>query len=499
MTERLKDRIALTAAMAGIGILYAAALNNNLVADDWLFVTPHTFIETIAYFYTSIIPPEWEALWLRPIPMFLFWLDNALWQGTTWGPHAVNIVFHLINMYLIWSLVRFLHSNANSGNQDTFGGIPALAACLVYGAHPLAVGSVAWISARFDLMCVAFGLWGLLIWLRYDAGLRGEKTLAGALFILLCALLSKEQGIVFILTCGFVSLYQLVRTKKRGHHVAGLVGLILLVGLYTVYRFSVFGGKGGYLYAFYGPSIKIPFLYACAVAFPFLNVMPDWVNSWSCVLSILVLALPVLTLWNYVSGEKTRLTACYPLVAAFVFIMGLMTTAPHAWMTIDKVMGHLESRYALIPVVGLALLAGFFINLIIRKYTIHRVVLIVVFLLTAAGVWRSSVQIQAWGKAGLIADNIIRQAVELVPNPPPESHLIFVDIPRITPQNTYVFGIGLSEALKIKYGRQDITVIRYPKKHDVRTAIPGRDYFFQYHPPTGLLENMDLVKVQNRQ
>ncbi|MBN1294751.1 MAG: hypothetical protein JXB48_23140, partial [Candidatus Latescibacteria bacterium] len=206
MTERQKDRIALTAAIAGVGLLYAATLDNHLVADDWVFVYPHSFIETLAYFHTSIIPPEWEALWLRPIPMFLFWLDNTLWPDTTWGYHLLNVVFHLVNMYIIWSLVRFFKYKENSPDIDAYGGIPAIAACLVYGVHPLAVGSVAWISARFDLVSVAFGLLGLLIWLRWDTGQYGRKALGVALFILLCALLSKEQGIVFIMACGFTSL-----------------------------------------------------------------------------------------------------------------------------------------------------------------------------------------------------------------------------------------------------------------------------------------------------
>ena len=496
--QKQKDKITLSMALLSVGILYITSLKNDLVADDWVFLYPHSFLETFAYFYKSIIPPEWKAQFLRPVPMFLFWLDTKIWPGTVWGPHLINILFHVINMYLIWSLVRFMKSETKTRPNDVNGGLPALAASMAYGMHPLAVGSVAWVSARFDVLVVTFGLFGLLIWLRWDAGLiKGGKAIAGALLLLLTALLSKEQGIVFIIACGFVSLIRLIRTKKLDHHFFAFAALILLIVFYMIYRFIIFKGLGGYLFAFYGPSIKIPFYYFCAVLFPFLNASPDWVFSWTLALSMLVLAVTFMIMWNMVSVGKNKYLL-FPFIAMVIFIAGLLTTAPYSWMTLDKVLYHLESRYALIPVVGFALLTGFFVHMVIRSFFIHRIVLVMTFIMGVAGAWRSDVQIQSWGKAGLIADNIISQTLELVPNPPPDSHLIFVDIPRITPQYAYVFGIGLAEALKYKYGRTDITVIRYPKKRDVRTANPERDYVFQYHPPTGRLEVQDIAELKVR-
>ena len=78
---------------------------------------------------------------------------------------------------------------------------------------------------------------------------------------------------------------------------------------------------------------------------------------------------------------------------------------------------------------------------------------------------------------------------------PQGSHLIFIDVPRNNDQYAYVFGIGLKEALIQRYGgRQDLVVIRFPKREDLGTAIPERDFVFQYHTDTGVLEKLRAVR-----
>ena len=59
------------------------------------------------------------------------------------------------------------------------------AACLVYGLHPLTGGSVAWVAARFDIICVTFGLAGMLLWIKWDAGISGWRTIVGSLVLML--------------------------------------------------------------------------------------------------------------------------------------------------------------------------------------------------------------------------------------------------------------------------------------------------------------------------
>lgn len=187
------DRILLPGVMLISALAHISALGNHLAADSWVFVYPRSFTETLRYFSTSIIPPQDEVFWLRPLPMFLFWFENLIRPGTEWLPHLTNITFHVFNVFLLWHLVSFMVSRTGR-HEETGGGPAAFAACLVYGVHPLTVGAVDWVAARFDVVSVTFGLAGLIFWLRWDAGLNRRRNLALGTALLICSLLSKEQG-----------------------------------------------------------------------------------------------------------------------------------------------------------------------------------------------------------------------------------------------------------------------------------------------------------------
>lgn len=494
-------------ALLTVAVIHSGALENRLVADSFVFVAPHTFIGTCAYFFKSIIPPEWESLWLRPIPMFLFWLDSKLWPGTVWGPHLTNIILHGINTWLIWEIVRFMRSDVRNREPSPPGGLPAFIAALVYGLHPLTVGAVAWIAARFDVMSITFGLAGLLMWLKYDAGIKRKRGPAGATFLLLLSILSKEQGVVFLAVCLLISSQRYFTGKNGSRKALKIMVLpVLLLGLYIIYRFFIFSGMGGYLTARHGLNFLIPFYYLFASLFPFLNSMPGWTVSWTLPVAVILLGATIAILWKSTGVETLHATSLlhikriYTLAALAMFIIGLVTTAPHAGMTFEQIMGHAESRFALIPITGLALLAGIAAHAFVRTAFLRRTVLALLFLTGTAALWRIDVQIQSWRSAGLTAESIIRQTLEIAPSPQQGSHLIFLDVPRNNDQYAYIFGVGLKEALVQRYGgRHDLEIIRYPQREDLGTAVPERDFVFQYHTDTGMLERLKGVRKPRTQ
>ena len=491
-----RDSLALTGALLAVGILYSGALRNKLVGDSWVFVYPHTFFETCAYFFTSIIPPEWESLWLRPIPMFSFWFENKLFPGTSWFPHLTNVVFHLINVYLIWHVIRFATSARNGKKTFAYTGLPSLAACIFYGLHPLTVGSVAWVAARFDVMSITFGLTGLLLWLKRDAGVPARSGLWGIAGMLLLSLLSKEQGVVFIMVCFVASLIRYFSGKeKRGEHIKTLIVLGVLTGFYTVFRLLIFSGLGGYLTARHGFNFLIPFYYLAAMILPFSNSPPTHTISAVFFVSAMLLGLIVSTMWNTSKNEKVKINKIFLFMAASIFLFGVVTTAPHTGLLLEQVIGHAESRFALIPITGMSLLAGIVVHLFAENRTVHRIVLMFLLLLGISYAWRTDAQLQAWREAGLTANSILQQTLKIAPNPSEGSTLVFLDIPRNNDQYAYIFGIGLKEALQYLYGeREDLDVIRYPKRGDLGRAKPERDFVFQYHKSTGILEKLTGVR-----
>ena len=138
--DNRRDWLPVIGCMAAAACIHLPALRNHLVADTWVFVAPGSFLETLAFFTKTIIPPQWDAEFLRPVPMLFFWLDSAIWPGTEWGPHLTNLVCHVVNVLLISLILRRAFPSVR--------GLPLMAACLFYGLHPLGVGAVSWVAAH---------------------------------------------------------------------------------------------------------------------------------------------------------------------------------------------------------------------------------------------------------------------------------------------------------------------------------------------------------------
>ncbi|MHB9027538.1 MAG: hypothetical protein ACYC9O_02090, partial [Candidatus Latescibacterota bacterium] len=169
--------------------------------------------------------------------------------------------------------------------------------------------------------------------------------------------------------------------------------------------------------------------------------------------------------------------------------LSLATTSPNPGLTLDKVVGHAESRFALIPVTAFALLIGLGISWL-RTAQAHRIALALLLVWGVAAAWRTTVQVQAWKASGRVAQRIITETMHLVPDPNPNSTLILLNIPRNTGQYAYIFGIGLDFALMSAYGREDVRILRYPEREDLKRADPDRDAVLSFVDKTGHMERL---------
>ena len=491
-TRIRRDTVVLIGCITITALAYLPSLANHLVADSWVFMMPHSFFDTFTYFFRTMLPPEHEAFWLRPVPMFTYWVDMALWPGTEWGPHVINIMFHLFNVWLVWLLIRIMQSRPSKLQTKPDMYLPALTASLIYGLHPLTVGSVAWVAARFDVMSVTFGLSALVMWLKWDSGNSKRRYLFWSFLLLLLSILSKEQGIVFSATCFLMSISRMVISPdKRKRNLISLIILGLMAGGYILYRLAVFKGLGGYVSAEHGLSIRPPFYYLLAIFFPYLNVIPGWSFSWSFAATTFVITAIGFYLWRTPWHKGGRIPRQYLIFAAGLCAFGLATNAPNPGMTLERILDHSESRFALNAIAGLSLLTGIVVDKAARSVRLSRVILVLTIIWGVTAAWRTDVQIQAWKDAGNKADTIIRDTLRMAPDPPQNSHLYYIDIPLNNDQWAYIFGIGLKEALLLKYkNRYDLTIVRYPKLDDMRRANPEKDFMFRYIKSTGKLEKL---------
>ncbi|MFC1485780.1 hypothetical protein ACFL55_01990, partial [Candidatus Latescibacterota bacterium] len=319
-----QDIAVLAGLFAVTALIYSKTLSNYLVADDWVLLEPRSFISTAGYFLHSVIPEEWEALWLRPLPMFTFWLDNLLWSGSTWGPHLFNVVFHLVNIALIGIAIRMMSINKNSGlSPDTFH-FPVFAGCLIYALHPLGVGSVAWVAARFDVMSVTFGLSALIIWFRWYAGKGGNGALALCFAFLTASLFSKEQGIVFLSVIALSAVYAAYTIpQNRRRYLTPVLFIAVIVILYLAYRITLFHGIGGYLLSQRALSLRVPLGYFLMILYPYSNLAPEWRVTILLLGAILLFAALMVSLWAMPFQKCRKPYAIHGIAAVLLFIFGL--------------------------------------------------------------------------------------------------------------------------------------------------------------------------------
>ncbi len=108
--------------------------------------------ENIAWSLTSTDKYHWIPLtWISHMADFLLFGTDAS------GHHLTNVVFHLLNTLV---LLLFLYKATHRYWQSAF--VAAL-----FALHPLHVESVAWVTARKDVLSSLFWLITLLLYLRY--------------------------------------------------------------------------------------------------------------------------------------------------------------------------------------------------------------------------------------------------------------------------------------------------------------------------------------------
>lgn len=184
------------------------------------------FLENTAYqgFGPAEIRWAWTSvLFGHYIPLTrLTWSVNYVLGGMDpRGYHLVNLLLHAGNALLVYVVARRLMAAADAGGaQQTrsdpeVSGAAALTA-LVFGLHPLRVEPVAWITARADLLCGAFALLTVWLYLRAVDGPARPRLLLVAAGTLAAALLSKGAALPLLAALFLLDVYPLRRLRRVG-------------------------------------------------------------------------------------------------------------------------------------------------------------------------------------------------------------------------------------------------------------------------------------------
>ncbi len=218
-------------AVAALGVALVACLAHApairggfLNWDDEAYLLENPLVEAITPEDLARMLTRSHAANWHPLTWLSHAVDLALFGRSPAGHHAVSVLLHGANAALLFLALRALTGA---------GGRSAVVA-LLFGAHPLRVESVAWLSERKDLLCGFFAFTTLAAHARYAA--RPSPTRYGAVVAALAlALLSKPMAVTVPIVLLLLDAWPLRRLSLAALlEKVPLLGLSIAAGVATV-------------------------------------------------------------------------------------------------------------------------------------------------------------------------------------------------------------------------------------------------------------------------
>lgn len=179
-------------------IVYGNILVNGFVGDDKIYIltyfTPH-LISIGKAFGTSVYNTDGQY---RPLAVLYFSVLYTFFGTSAFFYHFFQLLIHLSCAILVFILFRKFFSTSLSFFSTLF-----------FLIHPLQVESVAYIAQSDNEIYFLFGIVALLISLKKRIS---TSRLLSIGLLLLCSLLTKETGILFLL---LILFYRVIDNRKE--------------------------------------------------------------------------------------------------------------------------------------------------------------------------------------------------------------------------------------------------------------------------------------------
>lgn len=178
----MKERWRIAVLLAVVILIYANALRNGFTLDDNIYIVTNPVVTHFSI--RGLFQPTAYNNVFRPLLFGSFALNWAIEGTRPFGYHVFDLLLHAaVTLLLYFVLKKLLESIPQ-------GALAAWVAALLFAVHPLHTEAVDSISARSELLAMAFllGAWLLLL---------SDRPIL-ALIAFLLALLSKESAVAFV-------------------------------------------------------------------------------------------------------------------------------------------------------------------------------------------------------------------------------------------------------------------------------------------------------------
>lgn len=298
MTDKKILYLHVFAIVLATAVVYYPSLSNDFIWDDDDYILNNFSIqrpEGLKEIWFSTKTPQYY-----PVVFTSFWVEYHLWGQQPFGYRCVNLLFHILNALLLYTILKKLYPPL------------ALAAALIFALHPVQVETVAWITERKNIFGAFFYLLAVFFYIRFDAS--GQKKNYGWSFLsFVLALLSKSITVTFVMVPLLIRWWQARRIQPVDLLRLVPFGLVgLLAGLNTIYlEIARVGAKGNnWSLPLLGHILlpgKIILFYIVKLVFPFnlSFVYPRWeIDPASFLQWIPALAIGVVLVLAYLAKDR---------------------------------------------------------------------------------------------------------------------------------------------------------------------------------------------------
>ena len=206
--------------------VYWNSLGNDFVFDDQVLTENPNLLKIHTLSDAAGVGLGW-----RPLLFFTYGL-NYYWSGLNpYSYHAVNLLLHVINVVLVYFIIREVVRVLDETERDSAWA--AFAGAAIFSVHPLLSSAVSYIAGRSSVLCAVFYFLAVLFFLKLlDAGMKRRLYLSAVYAALtlasgLLAWQSKQEAMTLPV---FLAALLLLKTRKRGlKYVVTLAGVSVIV------------------------------------------------------------------------------------------------------------------------------------------------------------------------------------------------------------------------------------------------------------------------------
>jgi hypothetical protein len=353
-----------------IAAAYGYSLGNNFVWDDYLNIVDNHFIKSFKNF-PSLFSREYLTspgdlpfltekdvgageLSYRPVVTLTYFIDFFIWKLNPFGFHLTNILLHLLNTILVYRLAMKINANR----------FFALAAALIFAAHPVQAEAVLIPAFREDLLACLFML-GSLVFYAHRNNKYKNIMLIGCYVSYGFALFSKEMAVTLP---ALILLYHYCFEidGKFNNLWKNPSGTFWGLGITTAFymwvwgvvfpRFTVHSATADNVYTNIFTMVTIFGTYIQWFILP-LDIHPTMPDSsllvhtpWntSTIISLTILAVCIWLVWR---ERKRNIIISFSIIWFFIAMLPVSNFIP-----IENL---IASRYLYLPSVGFCLIAAF--------------------------------------------------------------------------------------------------------------------------------------------